>query len=145
MPGDFINALARRIVSAGTHASVIQPAIADLQFEARTRSTWLMAQSYLGAWTAVCGGVLHDIGITIQHPGFIDEARTATVLVGMQAVYYGGMLSLTVAHLPRVHGAAILRLALLAVIASAVPVVALMLPKRDMTDTRAQQPQDDIG
>ena len=131
MTGDSTCALARRIVSRETYRSVVLPAVADLQFEARTRSAWWLARGYLGVWSAVAAGLLHDIGGAVQRPGFVDDARSAAALIGMQAVYYGCMLSLTVNQAARISTTALVQITLLAVAVSAVPVLALVFAGRE--------------
>ena len=131
MTGDFLCAFARRTVRPDTYRSVILPAVADLQFEARTRSAWCIARGYAGVWSAVGAGLLHDVGMAVQRPGFVDDARSAAGLVAMQAVYYGCMLSLTVNQTARISTAALVRITAIAVLVSAVPVVALVFSGRE--------------
>lgn len=145
MTGDVIDAIARRVVSRITHRVVVLPALADLQYEVRTRQVHHAVRAYAGAWNAILAGLFHDVGFAIQRPGFVDGARTVALLIGMQVVYYGSMLSLTVGQVSRVRPATIVQLTLLAVIVSAAPVVALLLPKRDALDAAASIGHEEIG
>jgi hypothetical protein len=145
MTGDFLDAIARRVVSPASHRVVVLPALADLQYEVRTRHVHHALRAYAGAWNAILASLLHDAGVAVQRPGFVDAATTVAVLVGMQGVYYGGMLSLTLTQVSRVRPAAIVQLTVLAVIASVVPVAALLLASRDSRHAAAPTEQNERG
>jgi len=61
MIGSRLERLARKIVRPSTFDIVVSPAIADLQHEAPL-GKWARVRGYAGAWRAVAGGLLDDIG-----------------------------------------------------------------------------------
>jgi hypothetical protein len=63
----------------------------------------------------------------------------------MQVVYYGGMLSLTLTQVSRVRAGAVIQLAALAVVASVVPVAALLISSRGSRHAARPTEQDEGG
>jgi hypothetical protein len=75
MTGDFIDAVARRVVSPETHRAVVLPALADLQYEVRTCHVHHTLRAYVGAWNAILASMLHDAAVAVQRPGFVMRPR----------------------------------------------------------------------
>jgi hypothetical protein len=60
MVGESLNRLARRIVREETHSAIVEPAIADLQFESPRRG-WTRTRAYIGVWRALAAAAASEI------------------------------------------------------------------------------------
>lgn len=61
MTGRWIEAIARRLLRPDTCAAIAVPAIADMQFEARSQSGTSLVRSYAGVVRALARAVVHDL------------------------------------------------------------------------------------
>ena len=83
MRGTRLASLARRLLHEDTFDLVVSPAIADLQFEER---------GYAGVWVALAGACARDVGGDLRL--LLDDAGMFAALIGIEAGYFAGMLTL---------------------------------------------------
>jgi hypothetical protein len=95
MPGTWIAAVSARLLHPRTFDLVVQPALADLQFEA-PRSGWQgRLRAYCGVFAACAGALACDLWADLHV--LADDAAMLLRLTLVQAAYYFCMLSVVFA------------------------------------------------
>lgn len=87
MTGTWLIRVAHRLVEDDVFATVVEPAIADLQFESAHTGAFGVLRGYIGVWKAIAGGITRDIGGDLRL--LSGDTSTLAGLVLLQACYYG--------------------------------------------------------
>jgi hypothetical protein len=85
--GTWMIRIGRLLVGDELFAMVVEPAIADLQFETPAAGVFTLARGYVGVWKAIAGGVTRDIGGDLRL--LTGDTSTLAGLLLLQACYYG--------------------------------------------------------
>jgi hypothetical protein len=92
--GDWVARIARGLIHQSTFALVVEPAIADLQFETPARSPHVRLWGYSAVWIALAGGLWHDLVWDHRRPVWAETASVIVTLTCLVASYHMAMLLL---------------------------------------------------
>jgi len=87
MRGAWVMRVSQALLHQDTFELMVEPAIADLQFEPSVTA-------YLAAWATVAGAWSHDLAGDARL--VLDDIGMLGALIGIQASYYSGVLLLLV-------------------------------------------------
>jgi len=87
MPGAWVTRVAHALLHQDTFELMVEPAVADLQFEPS-------AAAYVAAWATVAGAWSQDFAGDARL--VLDDIAMLAALIGIQASYYSGLLLLVV-------------------------------------------------
>lgn len=94
MTGDWLARIARGLIHQSTFALVVEPAIADLQFEAPAQSRCARLSAYSSVWVALGGAVWYDLIWDRRRPPWAETASVFLTLMFVVASYHLAMMTL---------------------------------------------------